>query len=373
MNSLRRQGLARFTPLLALLLALVLWPQPSFAARHRGAVFALSNDPAGNAVLVWHRAGNGSLTPAGSFPTGGLGTGAGLGSQGAIVLNDEACLLLAVNPGSNEITSFLLSPDGLVLADRVASGGTLPTSLTIHDDLVYVLNAGGAGNITGFHIDEDDGKLTPIADSTRPLSGDAAAPAQVSFSPDGKTLVVTERATQQILTYSVDRRGRASGPAIFPSSGATPFGFAFARRGVLVVSEANGAPGGSAASSYRLGRGGELSLITGSMPTTEGAACWVVVTGNGRYAYTANAASASVSGFRVAGDGSLSLLSADGVTGVAGPGAADMALSRNSQYLYVRNGRDGTISAFAVQPDGGLRAVPGASGLPAGVAGLIAY
>ena len=69
------------------------------------------------------------------------------------------------------------------------------------------------------------------------------------------------------------------------------------------------------------------------------------------------------------------MLDADGRTSDtgAGSGSADMALSNNSQYLYVRNGRNGTVGAFAVQPDGSLQLLAGASGLPAGSAGLAAY
>jgi 6-phosphogluconolactonase len=229
----------------------------------------------------------------------------------------------------------------------------------------------GSGNITGFAINQD-GQLAQIADSTRPLSATATAPGQVSFSPDGQLLVVTERATNLIDTYVVDEGGRASGLVAHPSSGATPFGFAFGKRGDMVVSEANGVPGGSAASSYNLSDDGNLELVSGSVATNQGAACWVVITNNGRYAYTANAASGSISGFGIGRDGSLTLLNTDGRTGVTGDNPSDMALSQNSQYLYARIGRTGSIGAFAVQTDGSLQLLVGASGLPANSAGLAA-
>jgi 6-phosphogluconolactonase len=336
-----------------------------------GAVYALTNAPTGNEVVVWNRAADGSLTPAGRYATGGLGSGAGLSSQGAIILSEDNHWLFAVNAGSNDISAFQVDDNGLTLVNRVPSGGTLPTSLTVFDDLLYVLNAGGSGNITGFGISQD-GQLAQIADSTRPLSGTATAPGQVSFSPDGELLVVTERATNLIDTYVVDEDGLASGLVAHPSSGATPFGFAFGKRGGMVVSEANGVPGGSAASSYNLNDDGNLELVSGSVATNQGAACWVVVTNNGRYAYTANAASGSISGFQIGRDGSLGLLNADGRTSVTGDNPSDMALSQNSQYLYVRIGRTGSIGAFAVQADGSLQLLAGASGLPANSAGLAA-
>ena len=131
-------------------------------------------------------------------------------------------------------------------------------------------------------------------------------------------------------------------------------------------------PGGSAASSYDLDDDGNVELVSGSVATNQGAACWVVITKNGRYAYTANAASGSISGFRIGRDGSLNLLNADGRTGVTGDNPSDMALSQNSQFLYARIGRTGSIAAFAVQADGSLQPVAGAGGLPANSAGLIA-
>ena len=313
-------------------------------------------------MLAWDRAADGTLTPAGTYPTGGLGSGTRLGSQGALVLSQNGRWLFAVDAGSNEITSFRIRREGPVLVSHVASSGLQPISLTISDDLLYVLNAGGAGNISGFRI--DDGALAPIANSTRALSGSAIGPAQVSFSPDGDLLVVTEKTTNQIVTYTVGRNGRANEPNVFPSSGAMPFGFAFAKRGTMIVSEANGAPGGSAASSYNLGDRGNLDLVSASIPTGPGAACWVVVTRNRRYAYTANATSGSISSFSIGRRGELTLLNADGRTGVTGDssGPNDLALNRNNQFLYVRNARNNTISAFTVAEDGSLQPLPGVMG-----------
>jgi 6-phosphogluconolactonase len=372
MLRLRIRGLLSLGILCALLLTLFGASAPASAAGRIGAVYTITNAPAGNAVLMWRRGADGALTPAGSYPTGGLGSGAGLGSQGALALSEDGRWLFVVDAGSSEITSFRVGRDGLTLADRAPSGGSTPVSIAVSDDLLYVLNAGGEGNISGFRV-KDDGDLRAISNSTRPLSGAATGPAQVSFSPDGEQLVVTEKVTNQIDLYEVGSGGRATGPTVFPSSGATPFGFAFGKRGTLVVSEANGAPGASAASSYRLDDG-ELELVSGSVSTTQGAACWVVVTRNGRYAYTANAASGSISGFRIGRDGALTMLNADGRTGVTGDGSgpADMALSHNSQFLYVRNGRNGTIGAFALSSDGSLQPLPGAT-IPAGVVGLAAW
>src|SRR4029453_275940 len=126
---------------------------PSVGRDAVGQAYTSTNSPAGNAVLVYDRSVDGSLDAAGSFPTGGAGTGAGLGNQGGIALNVAGTRLAVVNAGSNDISLFRVNGDGsLSLADRISSGGTTPISVTIHQDLLYVVNAGGSGNIAGFNI-----------------------------------------------------------------------------------------------------------------------------------------------------------------------------------------------------------------------------
>jgi len=337
-----------------------------------GAVFTVSNQAGGNAVIAFSRASDGSLTPAGSFATLGNGTGAGLGSQGAVVLSEDGDFLFAVNAASNTITSFAVNGASLTRIGSVASGGTLPISLTTHGDLVYVLNAGGTENITGFTI-SSSGALSVLAGSSRPLSGTGVMPAQVGFDPSGRWLVVTEKETNRIDTYSVGSNGYASAPHVNPSAGMTPFGFAFNQKGVLIVSEAfGGAVNASAVSSYTLGGNGALQVVSASVPTTETAACWVAVTNNGKFAYAANTGSASVTGFDV-DKAALTILDADGRTGSTGTTPIDVATSRNGQFLYTLTAGSHAISAFGVrQNDGSLSSVPGASGLPVGAVGLAA-
>jgi 6-phosphogluconolactonase len=339
------------------------------------AVYTLTNQAAGNAVAVFERSSDGSLTPAGEVPTGGLGSGGGLGNQGALALADGRRFLFAVNAGSNDLSAFRIRPDGLTLVDRVGSGGVQPISLTVSGNLLYALNAGSGpapGSISGFRILRD-GSLSAIPGSTRPLSAAAVGPAQIQFDPNGSVLVVTEKATNTISTYVVDRDGTASGPFAQPSNGSTPFGFAFDKRGHLIVSEAFGGAA-SALSSYDVSREGELDTISPSVfAAQEQAACWVVVTGKGRFAYTTNTGTGSISGYAIGRDGSLSLLDADGRTAVTGGAPIDAALSRNSRFLYVLNSSLNRIDVFRVESDGGLTPLSGAgvTGLPAGATGLI--
>jgi 6-phosphogluconolactonase (cycloisomerase 2 family) len=367
-------GVYRAALLLALLLAAFAWGGTAGAtSRGDGAVFVLTNSVAGNTVAIFRRDGDGALSPAGTQATGGTGTGAELGSQGALVLSENGRWLLAVNAGSNEISAFEVRGTDLRLASRVASGGQQPVSLTVHDRLVYVLNAGGSGNISGFSL-SDHGKLRALADSTRGLSnsgaGAAPAVAQIQFSNDGETLVVTEKSTNLIDTYEVDEDGIASAVTTHPSAGTTPFGFAFGKRGDLIVSEAfGGAPGQSALSSYDLDDQA-LTTISPSVPTTQTAACWVAITKNGRYAYTTNAGSASISGYRIGRDGSLTLLAA--TSGATGAGPSDLDLSRNSKFLYALSGGAHNLSGFRVQSDGGLVSLGAFGTLPAGAVGVAA-
>jgi len=333
-----------------------------------GAVYTLTNAANGNDVLVYDRSADGSLSFQGSYSTGGLGSGAGLGSQSAVILSKNYQWLFAVNAGSNEISVFAVNANGLELVDVVDSGGVLPVSLTNYKGWLYVLNAGGSGNISGFTIG-NDGSLSPLAGSTQPVSngGVGAAPglAQISFSSDGRTLVVTEKTTNLIDTYQVED-GLAGAPVTHPSSGAVPFGFAFDRHGHAIVSEASGA-----VSSYEI-NGNEFNVISPSVATTQVAACWIAISKNGKFAYTTNAGSGSISSFRIGADGSLTLLNATAALTGAGSSPIDMAFSINGQYLYVLAGGAHTINIFEMGADGSL-AAGGSVNVPVGVVGLAAH
>jgi 6-phosphogluconolactonase len=333
------------------------------------AVYTLTNQVAGNAVAIFSRAADGTLTPAGSVATGGTGTGAGLGSQGAVTLSDDGRLLFAVNAGSNDLSVFHVDPQGLSLLSRTPSGGTLPISVTVSHNVVYVLNAGGSGNITGFTIDAA-GALTPLAGSTKALSRAAPAPAQVAFSADGRELIVSEKGTSLLDVYPVDENGVAGELRSFTSAGGTPFGFAVGSHNLVFVSEA-AAPG--SASSYRLTSVSSLQLVSGTILTHQGAPCWAVVTKDGRFGFTGNG-SGSVSGFRVAPDGSIRLLDGGAASTIIGSGVNDIALSGNSRYLYaLGTGSQQAIYAFRIQNDGSLQALGPVGGLPAGTRGLAAF
>jgi len=312
------------------------------------------------------------MSMAGSFSTGGTGTGAGLGSQGALVL--DGGLLFAVNAGSNDISVLSVGENGLTLIDKKSSGGTMPVSLTTHGRLLYVLNAGLTENITGFRIN-NDGTISQISGSTQPLSGASVGPAQIEFSPNGRVLVVTEKATNMIDTYVVGFNGIASGPNTQASAGNTPYGFAFDNKGHLIVSDAfGGGANAGAMSSYNVSSGG-INLITGPVYDSQTAPCWVAITKNGRFAYTTNTGTSNISGYRIRHNGGLVLFHDGGNTASTGSGSApiDMAVSNNSQYLYALSHGTNTISVFRIDNGHGrLFAVQTVSGLIGSSAGLAA-
>ncbi|MEZ4898020.1 MAG: beta-propeller fold lactonase family protein [Saprospiraceae bacterium] len=335
-----------------------------------GEVYTMSNSADGNEVIVFSRDARGWLQPYHNYATGGNGTSGGLGSQGAIIVHGH--FLFVVNAGSNSITSFIINGNKLEMVQTVNSQGTMPISLTAHGDVLYVLNGGGNGNIAGFSIDPD-GMLAYLEGSERPLSAAAPAPAQIEFNNWGTYLVVTEKGTNMLTVYKVDHNGIAGTPKAYPSSGMTPFGFAFDNHDHVIVSEAfGGAPNASAMSSYQLSYTGSISTISGAVPTHQTAACWVAVTENGRYAYTTNFGSNNVSGYKIDPDGTLTLLNSSGVTGWTADGPLDMALSRNSQYLYILNANRDNITMFRIRYDGSLTPLGNIGNLPASAVGLAA-
>jgi 6-phosphogluconolactonase (cycloisomerase 2 family) len=346
-----------------------------------GAVYVLTNQVT-NAVAAYDRAVNGALTPAGTFPTGGSGNPVAqpgdpptdpLASQGALILSDDNRLLFAVNAGSNEISVLSIEKNELKLVDKVSSGGVRPISLTVHENLLYVLNEGGTPNITGFTV-SDSGELTPLPGSTRPLSGGSTAdPAEVSFSSDGALLAVTEKMANLIDVYIVGADGVAGPPNPNPSNGMTPFGFAFDQRNHLIVSEAmGGTPNAAAVSSYDSALSGMLSVVSGSVPDLQTAACWIVITNSGRYVYTTNTGSGSVSSYTLAANGALTLLSSVAASLGATSAPIDMALNNSSRYLYVHAAGLQTVAALRVETDGSLSPIGSAGGLPFGAQGIAA-
>ncbi len=364
-----------------------------------GVVYVMSNQDTGNSVTVFNRAADGGLTRVKTFPTGGVGAGNSINSQidpltsqGSLALSGDRRFLFAVDAGSNEISVLAVMDETLEVVDRMGSQGIRPISVTVHDNLLYVLNHDDS-TIAGFSV-ANNGKLTALAATATPLEGTNTDPAQVSFTPSGTQLVVTEKATSVIDVFAVDGSGHVGPPMKNNSNGQVPFGFTFAGQDLLIVSEAS-----NAASSYRIEKDGSLTVVSGSVPTEEDAACWAVVnsTADPRFAYVSNAVSGSITGYRIDPTGTLSRLNRDGHTGVTrdSHAALDSAVSSDGSFLYVLTGGFNVqsdqavpcnkmiISAFRIEADGSLDALPGfgtadndpgpAQGLAPGSTGIVAF
>jgi 6-phosphogluconolactonase len=321
-----------------------------------GAVFIETNAAAGNAVISFARGADGALSSPQTYPTGALGTGGTvdpLASQYALALSGNNRFLYAVNAGSNSITAFAVDKSDLSRISTVAAGGTRPVSLAVSGHVLYALNT-GSNTLTGFVI-EPDGALTNVPGWARALSAGATGAAAVRFSLDGHLLAVAERTSQTIDTYLVNPDGSLSAPISNHSNGAVPFGFDFTPQGTLIASEA----GATAASSYVANAAGVLSVVTASASTHQAAPCWLIATLNGRFAYTANAGGTSISGFSVAPDGSIALVTPSGATGTMAAGSVplDLDVSRDSRFLYVLKAGTGTVGAYAISADGSLDAL----------------
>ena len=339
-----------------------------------GAVFTMSDDGTANAVLAFERASDGTLSLTGTVPTEGVGSGMGeatLGSQGSVTLSRDGRHLFVVNAGSNDVSSFNVNGSTVTFASREPSGGTLPVSVDEYGGIVYVVNAGGDGNIFGLTVDPM-GVLHPLAGSSRPLSATAAGPAEIAFDRAGEFLTVTEKATQAISLYHVGRGGYASLPSATPSAGKTPFGFVYTPEDVLVVTEAEGGSvDGSTVSSYLL-ESRRLELASASVPDMQTAACWVAVTADGRLAYVANAASGDLSSYRIDDRGMLELVNPTAAVIAMGK-PLDTSLSDGDRFLYTLDASHHVIQAFRVGNEGSLVALgPQSGALPSSAVGLAA-
>ncbi|MCB0329765.1 MAG: beta-propeller fold lactonase family protein [Bdellovibrionales bacterium] len=335
-------------------------------------VVVASNQTDGNILMTYALSSGGTLTPRYSFPTGGIGTGGGLGNQSGIAANNN--WLLVVNAGSDDISLFRTQSRGeLSFRDKASSNGVRPVSVDIHNRLVYVLNVGdenSPSNITGFTI-EGNGQLQMIPGSTTPVSADLTGAAQVAFSPNGQNLAVTEKATNTIVTFSVDAAtGLLSNTVVNTSNGQTPFGFQWADNNTLIVSEAFGGTD-SAVSEYDIENDGSLTSISPSVDAgDERAACWIALVPRTRLVLTTNTATGSISSYERANNGGLTLL--DSQAALTGMGPIDLAVDHNGRAGAVLNAGDDSIQSFTISRSTGALVIKNTiAGIPDGSNGMV--
>jgi 6-phosphogluconolactonase len=416
----------------------------SLADRLAGTVFTMTNgtDPAlGNQVVAFHRLDDGTLSVAGFFPTEDFGSGPaptstvfgvpvpanadGLGSQGGLLLSeprdDGARLLFAVNAGSDSISCFRVEADdsGAILSPptRAFSGGLFPVSLALRpnsgQNVLYVLNSGGNGNVTGFKVSEDC-DLDPIGGGRRSLTGLIDDPpfndpepnevlttaADIGFTPDGSKLIVAIKGGPDgqgggfeggIVVFGVRNSGalRSAAPAVTEFSGedltAGPFSFEFDDNGVMVLNHANS----FTVASFHVEDSGALTPLDGPLPISNlqdgsvlafgGFNCWIVIHNGIAYIMTFGDIPATsgglpdgpgvISAVTIGANGSLELLDAGpdapapGVVAVlpqddrvVGNHGIDLTVVEDGDraFLYAVEPRIGEIGAWEINDDGTL-------------------
>jgi 6-phosphogluconolactonase (cycloisomerase 2 family) len=329
----------------------------------------MTNATTGNTVEAYLRSSDGTLVNLAKLPTGGTGVGHGLENQGALVLSQDGHFLYVVNPGSNDLTVFQVAGTSVQVSDRVPSGGTLPVSVAEWNGVVYVLNRHGSSGdgsgptIQGFQV-STSGKLSPIAGSAITLQATDTNAAQISISPDGLWIVVTERRINQIDLLPLDQNSLPGTPRREASAGSGPFGFAFSDALHLYVSEA----GGGTASAYDVDSQGILHILSAAVPTQQRATCWLAITPDNKLMYVSNTASGSVSSYRVAEDGTLQRLISVAATTAGAP--LDVIVDADGNYLSVLT-TEGSIETFRIDAtSGSLTSIQTISGLPSGTNGL---
>ena len=358
------------------LAAVTVLAEPASAATGRGAsfggashvVFVQTDNTAGNQVVAYRRAADGTLSFAAAYHTGGLGgqlTGSvtdHLASQGSLTYDSLHSLLYAVNAGSDTVTVFVAHGHRLFRQQVISSGGRFPVSVAVHGNLVYVLNALNGGSVHGYRVFA--GRLFPIRGSKRLLHLDPAAspqfvntPGQVAFSPDGSQLIVTTKANgNDVDVFGVRPGGTlTTSPVVNSLPGTVPFALTFDPAGDLVITEA----GPSALATFALQSDGTITQID-AVDTGQLAACWV--TSVGRRLFTSNTGSGNVSRFTSDAHGQLTLL---GQT-ATDPGTVDSSATPDGRFLYVQTGGSGVVDEFSVTGGTltqiGTVTVPGAVG-----------
>ena len=340
-----------------------------------GWVVTATNSPAGNKLWLYKRGANGKLTQVGSASTGGKGIASEppfgfpiVDSSGSINTTPDGKLIFVVNAGSNQVTSFRVTSSGVKRVSVASTHGKLPISVASSGHLLYVVNE-ASKNIYGWTF-ASNGVLTPIKGSNQKLTAvtpkgkkdKVGVAAAINFTSNGKVVAVTERGLPrtygEIDTFVIGKSGAAGPAQAFATKGvANPFGFSPVDKYLLVsnaglVKTPSGAMPNPAdftqftgtVATYKVSDSGKVKFVSNAASGGR-AACWLIVTKNGRTAITTNTLSSGTppTGGPTSGTGVLATLSIapnghlhllkQANTSPGFPG--DEALSRDDKYIYV--------------------------------------
>jgi 6-phosphogluconolactonase len=343
----------------------------SMAMPMTGNVYTLDNDATNNGLAVYHRRADGSLVPAAASPISLRGrglSGGDIDEQGAIRVHGE--FILAVNPGSDTVAVLRKTAFGLshVPGSPFPSGGSTPLSLTAHGDLVYVANQAAPfanpksePNVTGFRLTEA-GQLVPLP-RLMVTFPKGQGPAQVEFSPHGKTLVVTggfqADGASRLYSFRVLADGRLQAGAnspIEPQGATGTVGFSWSPAGDQVYASLFK---GSAVIAFHVDPAtAAIHQMSKPAGDDQQAACWTAISRDGRALYVGNFVSNSISVYDVAAGGKLTLLGSVPRRGASSKDTKDIEISKDGKYLYAVGSGMRQISVFRIESNRLLTELP---------------
>lgn len=323
-----------------------------------------------NRVIVYADRGGGPVEQVRKYPTGGAGTGGRLHNASAMAM-DGMGRILSVDAGSNRVSilGFDHVTGAVSVVGSFASLGSVPSSIAVQGDLIYVLNSGmvdfsnperrvGPAVIQGFRVHEDGriraiprARLTlPGACVKYPCFGDSL-PVQVGITPARDGVFVSDTGRNAMYSATLDGQGRPGAMRIQESPGA--FGFSVAANGLIGLS-AFPAEGDGYAVNGRV-TNGRWSEVSERIYLPVPGACWTAWNPEVSRLYVASARAATgttttfVSTLRSNRSSQLSL-SYDAAVPLPKVSwhPLDLAYTRHRLYNVVRNG----VHVFDVRPDG---------------------
>ncbi|HKI26316.1 MAG TPA: beta-propeller fold lactonase family protein [Candidatus Sulfotelmatobacter sp.] len=256
--------------------------------------------PAANQIAAYREDPNSGILTA----LAGSPIPAGNGVE-AIAFHPSKKFLYAANSLESDISIFSVSPFG-VITEKIPAGGRTPVrpggtnpkflAIDAAGNFLYVGNI-ASNNISVFSIDVSSGLLTQIQGSPFPIG---MTPLNLALAPSGNVLYVT--------------------------------GSGFGPQGIIqIFSLSNGV----------------LSPIEGPLVQPGRSPVGLVIDPTGSFLYTANVQDNTVSGYTIAANGSLTLISGFPVGGtLTGPDA--LLVDPSGKYLFVANGGSNNMAAFSI-------------------------
>jgi 6-phosphogluconolactonase len=241
--------------------------------------------------------------------------------------------------GSGKILGYVLnSANGKltpIAGSPFSTGKSGSTSVAVDPAgrFLYATNQfAGDNDVSGFRIDCDSGRLTPIQGS--PFAA-GSAPTAVAIDPSGRFAYVANRGSNNVSAYTIDEKsGRLSPVTGSPfAAGTFPSAIAVDPLGkfVYVANKSSNNVSGYAINSST----GGLTPLPGSPYAAQNSPSSVAVDPNDRWVYVANQGSDDISGYFLdSTTGALSPLFTSPLAAGAG-GVNSVTVDPNGQYLFL--------------------------------------